>query len=231
MTAVRKPVDIEYPQSDGRPMAESDLHRDIMADLINRLKERYAQRKDVYVSGNLLVYYEEGKPQKCLAPDCMVVFGAPPDRRLIFKTWEEGVSPTVVFEITSKTTEWEDVHTKFQIYQNVWQVQELFLFDPTEEYLEPSLVGYRMNRGELKQLKPTSNRVKSTELGITLERDGRRLVLRDAKSGNELLLPAEAEAENERRKRRKAEKERDAVEAENARLRAELAALRKKPKA
>jgi Uma2 family endonuclease len=210
MTAIRKPVEIEYPESDGRPMAESDLHRDIMFHLINRLKERYARRRDVYVTGNLLVYYEEGQPRTSLSPDCMVVFGVPPGDRLTFKTWEEGAFPDVVFEITSKSTQWEDLRTKFQIYEQVWRVKEYFLFDPTEEYLEPSLVGYRMNRGELRQLKPTGDRLKSTELGITLERDGTRLVLRDVKTGEEILLPAEAEV---------------------ARLRAELAALKKKPKA
>jgi Uma2 family endonuclease len=210
MTAIRKPVEIEYPESDGRPMAESDLHRDIMVDLINRLRERFATRKDVYVSGNLLVYYEEGRPRTSLAPDCMVVLGVPDTRRRVYKTWEEGAFPSVVFEITSESTRWEDMRTKFEIYEKLWQVKEYFLFDPVEEYLEPSLVGYRMNRGELKQIAPTGNRLKSTVLGITLERSGTWLVLRNAKTGEELLSPAEAE---------------------NARLRAELAALKKKPKA
>ena len=213
MTAIRKPVEIEYPESDGRPMAESDLHRDIMVDLINRLKERYAKRKDVYVSGNLLVYYEEGRPRTSLSPDCMVVFGVPPGDRLVFKTWEEGAFPSVVFEITSKSTQWEDLRTKFEIYEQAWQVKEYFLFDPTEDYLDWSPIGYRLSRGELKQLKSTGGRLKSTELGITLERKGKRLLLRDARTGMELLTRAEA------------------AEAENARLRAELAALKKKPRA
>jgi Uma2 family endonuclease len=209
MTAIRKPVEIEYPESDGLPRAETDLHRKIMTYVIERLSARYADRKDVYVSGNLLVYYEKGQWGISLSPDCMVVFSVPPGDRRIFKTWEEGAYPTVVFEITSKATQREDMFKKFRVYESIWRVKELFLFDPTEDYLDPSLIGYRMNRGELRQLKPTDGRLKSTELGITLERDGTRLVLRDAKSGKELLLPAEAEV---------------------AHLRAELAALKKKSK-
>jgi Uma2 family endonuclease len=211
MTAVRKlkPAEIEYPESDGMPMAESDLHRDIMVDLINRLKERYAKSKDVYVTGNLLVYYEQGQKGLSLAPDCMVVFGVPAEDRRIYKAWEEGAYPRVVFEITSKTTQFEDMFKKLRIYERIWKVKEVFLFDPTEEYLEPSLVGYRHSRGEYVQLKPVSGRLVSRELGITLEREGRRLILRDAKSRAKLQLPAEAEV---------------------ARLRAQLAALKKKSK-
>lgn len=42
-----------YPSSDGQPMAESDVHRDQMIDLINQLIEYYRDRPDVYVTGNL----------------------------------------------------------------------------------------------------------------------------------------------------------------------------------
>lgn len=214
MTAVRKPVaQIEYPESDGMPMAETDLHRKIMTYVIERLSARYADRKDVYVSGNLLVYYEEGQWGVSLAPDCMVVFGVPAGDRRVFKTWEEGAYPSVVIEITSKTTQREDMLKKYRIYEETWQVKELFLFDPTEDYLEPSLVGYRLSRGGYIQLKPSAGRLVSRELGITLERNGQWLVLRDAKSGKELLSPGQKESE-----------------AEISRLRAENAALRKKSK-
>jgi hypothetical protein len=81
--------EIDYPDSDGKPMAETDVHRDAMFDLIERLKARYAGRDDVYVSGNLFVYYVEKKPTFCLAPDCFVAFGVPNRRRRTFKTWTE----------------------------------------------------------------------------------------------------------------------------------------------
>jgi len=50
----RRPREIDYPESDGKPMAQSDLHRDAMSDLIGLLADRYAERPDVSVSGNLL---------------------------------------------------------------------------------------------------------------------------------------------------------------------------------
>jgi Uma2 family endonuclease len=219
---------IDYPESDGKPMAESDLHRDTMYDLINRLRARYARSRDAYVSGNLLVYYLEGNPYVCLAPDCFVAFGVPNHDRRTYKVWEEGSFPSVVFEITSKTTQREDELEKFRIYRDEWKVKELFFFDPTQEYLEPSLIGYRLIRGDYQPIKPVSDRVPSKLLGITLERDGTRLLLRDAKTKKELPLPETPEAKRTRRKAVELRAKNDQLQAENARMKAELDALRKK---
>ena len=68
----QKSTEIYYPDSDGKPMAESDLHREIMFDLIHRLQYHFAGQT-VYVSGNLLLYYEQGNPYRSVAPDCFVV--------------------------------------------------------------------------------------------------------------------------------------------------------------
>ncbi len=67
---------IEYPETDGEPMAETDTHRDLMSDaLIQPLKEHFRNESNVYVSGNLLLYYEEGNPRASVAPDVFIVFG------------------------------------------------------------------------------------------------------------------------------------------------------------
>ncbi|MBW3541361.1 MAG: Uma2 family endonuclease, partial [Planctomycetes bacterium] len=101
------PVEIEYPESDGRPMGETDLHRDWMVRLIELLRYRYRGQR-VYVSGDLLVYYEEGNPQKYVVPDTFVVKDCDPGRRRIFKIWEEGRVPDAVFEVTSRKTRRKD---------------------------------------------------------------------------------------------------------------------------
>ncbi|MDB5308044.1 MAG: hypothetical protein JWO38_2246 [Gemmataceae bacterium] len=54
--------DVEYPSSDGKPMAETDLHRKLMNEVIEVLSGHFAGDPDVYVSGNLLAYYEKGNP-------------------------------------------------------------------------------------------------------------------------------------------------------------------------
>ncbi len=110
---------VYYPESDGKPMAESDLHRDEMLDLIARLQARYADAPDVYVSGNLLLYYKEGDPRAAVAPDVFVVQGVPKGLRRIYKLWQEGVPPAVVIEVTSRKTRQEDLLTKRALYAHL----------------------------------------------------------------------------------------------------------------
>ena len=66
---------IVYPVSDGEPMVETDKHRKVMMDFILMLEDHYKHNNDVYVSGNILMYYVEGNPKKCLSPDVFVTFG------------------------------------------------------------------------------------------------------------------------------------------------------------
>lgn len=216
-TRVRSKL-IDYPESDGQPMAETDDHIDLVTGIRERLKARYAVDPNVYVAGKLFVYFQEGDPSAVLAPDCFVVFGVPNRKRRSYKVWREGRYPDVVFEFTSARTQDQDLGNKLDVYQDVWKVKEYFLFDPLEEYLDPSLVGYRMARGELQPIRPAKGTLTSKVLGVTLSRDGTQLRLRDAATGADVLTAAERRA--------------DAAEAEIVRLKAELAALRKqKPSA
>ena len=57
------PVPVEYPSSDGQPMAETSVHRECIVDTIGTARGLFAERPDVYVSGDLFVYYEEGNPR------------------------------------------------------------------------------------------------------------------------------------------------------------------------
>ena len=100
---------VEYPSSDGQPMAETPVHRDAMIDAIRVLSRHFARRPDVYVSGDMLMYYEEGNPRKCVAPDVFVVVGADRDEdRDTYLLWREPKAPDFVLEVTSKSTRKND---------------------------------------------------------------------------------------------------------------------------
>ncbi len=219
--ATRTARPIEYPSSDGKPMAESDLHRQLLFAVVPRLDDYFRDRADVYVSGNLLVYYVEGDPRRVLAPDCFVAFGIPKGNRETFRTWAEGTFPAAVIEFTSKTTARDDQRTKFEIYRDIWRVKEYFLFDPREEYLEPSLQGFRRRGSELRPIRPSGGVLTSKTLGITLERDGEDLLLRDAETGRVLLTADERATLEERGRtdleRKRAERERQRAEQEKHR--------------
>ena len=98
----------------------------------------------VHVGGNLLLFYEEGNRRKHVSPDAFMVRGIPKlPLRDYYLLWEEGRPPNVVIEITSKTTKREDQNKKRVLYRDVLKISEYFQFDPTEDYLKPSLQGVR----------------------------------------------------------------------------------------
>jgi Uma2 family endonuclease len=138
----------------------------------------------------------------------MVVFGVPKMDRLNYLTWEEGKGPDVVIELTSKTTRREDVTTKFELYRDVLKVKEYFLFDPFEDYLSPSLQGFRLRAGAYQPIRPKGGCLASGQLDLRLERDGQALRLWDPATGRRLPTPDEVI---------------ESQQAEIARLRAQLA--------
>ena len=115
-----------------------------MLDLIETLKAHFAADPMVYVSGNMLLFYEEGNSRRHVAPDVFVVRGVPKRLRDNYLIWEEGKGPDLVIEITSKTTRREDQTKKLALYRDVLQVPEYFQFDPTEDYLKPPMQGFRL---------------------------------------------------------------------------------------
>lgn len=218
-----------YPTSDGKPMAETDLHRKVMFQAIDTLMDWYKTRPDVYVTGNLLLFYEQGNKRRHVAPDCFVAFGVPNHDRLHYKLWEERVTPAVVIEITSRTTRAEDTKKKFELYQSVIRVPEYFLFDPKREYLDPPLIGYRLADGGYVPIEPVGDRLPSESLGLHLEREGEYLRFWHPPTGR--WIPTAAERTASERERAEAERERaEATESELARLRAELARLQRNGK-
>jgi Uma2 family endonuclease len=132
--------DLFYPESDGEPMAETDFQREPLTYAVSSLRLYFQERADVYVSGNLFIYYEEGNPAAVVAPDVFVVLGVSNHDRRIYKVWVEGKVPDVVIEITSKETYKEDEQKKLALYQRLG-VKEYFQYDPTGDYLEPPLKG------------------------------------------------------------------------------------------
>ncbi|AFZ26711.1 hypothetical protein Cylst_4643 [Cylindrospermum stagnale PCC 7417] len=138
---------IEYPEEDGEPMAEGDLQRKCLVYATTVLEIYFQSRSDVYVAGNLFIYYEKGDPESVVAPDVFVVFGVDKHDRGSYKTWEEqDKTPDFVLEITSRSTRSKDQGAKKGIYAFLG-VSEYFQYDPTGDYLTPQLQGLHLVDG------------------------------------------------------------------------------------
>lgn len=208
---------IHYPDSDGKPIAESDSHVSLIVYCRDALRLFFADRaSSVYVSGNNFVYYREGDPRARFSPDTYVVFGSAQRDRKSYRSWDENDAlPSVVFEFTSKKTQKEDVSDKMQTYEQL-RIPEYFLFDPTGDYLKPTLRGYRITPiGMYSPIAPQEDgRLISEQLGLELVAAGVRLRFFNPVTQRFLLTLAE---ENQTRLE---------AEAEIARLRAELERLK-----
>jgi Uma2 family endonuclease len=230
-------------------MAETDIHRNLMAELIAELEAFYRADPNVYVSGNLLLYYEKGNSRKNVAPDVFVVKGIPKEERRIYKLWDEGKAPDVVIELSSRRTWGDDLQKKWRLYARLG-VREYYIFDPEYDYLDPALVAYRLSkRGELAKVKVKHRRVFSEALGLELVDTGETLRLYNpaihqflptraevevlqqqteqrAEEEAQAREEAERRAQEEAQARQAAELRAQEAEAELARLREELARLK-----
>jgi Uma2 family endonuclease len=216
-------------------MAESTLHRKVMADLIAALERHYLDDPLAWAGGNFLLYYEKGNPRASVSPDVVLVRGIEKWDRPLYKLWEEGRSPDFVIEVTSSSTRREDLSTKKDLYERLG-VFEYFLFDPTGDYLNPRLQGYRLEAGRYIRLaqEPDSS-LPSRITDLRLRPEGLNLRLIDARTGEKLLWIAEEAAarrvaerkvREETAARRAAEQQAQEEAAARNRLERELESLR-----
>lgn len=195
MAAIPLEKEIFYPESDGKPMAESELHLEEMVYAWQSLKERFRGEPDVFVGANLFLYYRKGDPSGVVAPDAFVVKGVPKvlpgnRRRKTYLLWEEGKAPCFVLETTSSSTRREDNKDKREIYAQLG-ISEYFQFDPEGDYLEPRLQGLRLAGGPGGQYRPLppqpGGSLLSESTGVLFRPVGCRLRLLDAATGTPFL--------------------------------------------
>jgi len=223
---------IEYPSSDGKPMGETGTHaRVAMVSIYGVLDRYFMNNPRVAVHANMFMYYVKGDPKRNVCPDVFVARDVDNDfKRRSYKVWKEGKGPDVVFEVTSRKTRKQDLMKKFEIYRDVLRVGEYFLFDPFEEYLDPSLQGYRLVADRYEPIPMIKGGMPSEVLGLELQRDDVELKFYNPETGK--LLPSvhelarefdlvRCEAEAARLKEEVARRE-----AEAARLKEEVARLK-----
>lgn len=229
-----------FPESDGKPMAETDKHRSQMIGLLDALEEYFRSDEQVYVTGNILVHYcDEAGEWKFLSPDVFVVKGVSKKARRSYIIEDEGKAPDLIIELVSPSTKVEDLGNKRVIYAG-WNVKEYFLFDPTGELMSAPLRGFRLSGNEYMPM--VGARLRSEVLGLDLVVEhgwlrlydfvtGKRLYTHEESNHARRIAEARADAAEEKAQIAKTKiaqeiAARQAAEAELARLREELSRLR-----
>ena len=220
--------EIYYPVPTEDEMGETAIHYKQTQLIFALLENFFARRNDVLVTANMAVYYEETELARWYAPDVFVGFGADKTERRVFKIWEEGFFPQVVFEVASEATIESDLGKKYLEYDRLG-AEEYYLLDPGREYLPQPLMAFqRSNGGRLCSVKVADERVYSKRLGLEIVDTGKLFRLFDNTKQEFLLTLEEAEIGLQlfETKFEQAEEERLKTEAENSRLQTEIARLR-----
>ena len=233
-----------YPESDGEPMAESGRHVRMLLDMIDAIDRYFQDTPDIYVCGNMFIYYEEGNPRKVISPDVFMVRGVSKKDLRTYKTWEQQPYLDFVLELASPSTYTKDFNEKKAIYEQILRVKEYCIYDPYHE-IDPSFIGFRLVGDTYQEIAFVEGRLPCETLGLELgERDG---VLRlydpgtetwfgpgrehideaETRASEEVRARQEAEtrASEEARARQEAESRAQHAEAELAELRAALERL------
>ena len=220
------PEDIDYPESDGLPLAENTDQLLWIVKLFSGFFGWYRNDPNVFVASDLLWYPVEGERDIRTAPDVMIAFGRPKGRRSSYRQWREaGVAPQVVIEIRSPSNTDAHLANLLEFYR-MYGVEEYYLYDPDEDFLE----GWHRSRSRLVRNRRMNGHV-SPRLGIRFDTSGTELVVYHP-DGRPFVAPdvqaEETEQEMEKAHRRvEHEKKRAEEEKKRARRRKETRRRRK----
>lgn len=248
--------DLLNPQP-GDQVGQSQLHWELLFLLARILDRFYEVRNDVALAVDLKMLWripglKEPAPDLAVIPGVRQKIDP---SRTSFDIVEEGVRPCLILEVVSSSDleiRRNDYEKKVELYQRVG-ISEYVILDPSMSSTEGRLLllGYRLNRkGKYQRIQPDAQgRLLSETTGLLfgVGEDGQTPVIFNAQTGERLLDPKEqADRAEEKYARevegRKLETEarlaaealaareaegRKAAEAELARLRAELQAIRR----
>src|SRR5712691_3468841 len=162
------PTEDELPYDDGMPM-ETQRHASQMQLLIDPLRLYWEDRQNVYVGGNMFIYFSlaQVRNQGFRGPDFFAVLDVSKRERKSWVVWEEGKGPDVVIELLSESTAAQDKGEKKEIYQNCLRVPEYFWFDPfTAEW-----AGFGLRDGRYEPIEvDAQEQLISQQLGLALVR-------------------------------------------------------------
>lgn len=182
---------LDYPDSDGQPMADNTVQARWIVTLFGNLAALFRLRLDVFVAMDLLWYPVEHDRDRRAAPDVLVVFGRPKGDRGSYRQWEEGDVPvTVAFEILSPGNTFQEMEYKLDFYDD-HGVEEYYVYNPETNHL----VGYVRSGTAFLKVRPIRDHV-SPRLGIRFDLSGPEMVVLRP-DGKPFLTFEELEAERQ----------------------------------
>ncbi|MBY0228249.1 MAG: Uma2 family endonuclease, partial [Gemmataceae bacterium] len=152
----------ELPETDGRPMINSQEHpqSEALTDSLEPILVRLYGREGFFIGADTGIYWRHTDPplRGCKAPDWFVVPGVPPllegELRRSYVLWREGVRPVLAVEYVSGDGAEEHDATpqegKFWVYERGIGIPFYFIFDGFHGTLE----GWQLVAGRYVRMEP-----------------------------------------------------------------------------
>ena len=128
-------ANIEYPSSDGMPLAETSLQYEWIVTFRENINW-LLHDAEAFVGADNFWYPVQGHAEITQAPDVYVALGRPKGHRPSYKQWEEGgVAPQVAIEVWGLTNTREGMRRKREWYAR-YGVEEYYEYDPVRDTIK-----------------------------------------------------------------------------------------------
>ena len=209
-----------YPPNE-EPMADPARLLYYWLDMLWPLFEFFGKLPNVFINGDVFIYYRVNGVAKMVAPDLMISFDVDPERIRdcgSYHMWAVGKPPEFVMEIGSDSTAARDLADKLEIYARIG-ADEYWLFDPPDgARYKFILKGFRLANGVYEEIpmeigEDSGVRGYSAALNLRLCWEGGAIHFADPETGEYLKNQKEtiADRDAQRAARIAAEAQRDAA--------------------
>ena len=216
-------VPVQYPSYSGVPDSENSRHSSAVLSLRNALEHHFRNRPDVFVSGRLGVWLEDGNEADVVQPDVMVALDTRPGERRWYYVWVEGKPPDFACDVISGGIgdSWK---YGTRIESANLGIREYVVYDPGYDGAPSRMRMSRLEHGRYVSVAPDERgEFESRILGLGIQPDGDRLRVRDLESGKQ--LPSMSDLARELRLERQARRAEATARRAAERRIAELQAL------
>ena len=143
---------VEYPCDNDDPMCETREQYNALTYAVSAIRKHLqrhwqAAEEAHLITGDFLLYYEEGNPKRWVAPDVLLAYDVQLPPRTPYLLWEVGQPPDLVMEVASPSTvKPVDQGIKHRLYQRLG-IAEYWQYDPHGDLLAPRLQGWTLQQG------------------------------------------------------------------------------------
>ena len=173
----------QYPSSSDVPIGENSRHSSAVISLRSALEHHFSKRPDVFVSGSLEIWLEDGNEGAVMRSDVIVALDTWRGERQSYFVWVEGKSPDFACDVLSGRFGDSWRYNNRSLAEEMG-IREYVAYDPGYDGAACRMKMYRLEGSGYVAVAPNERgEFESRVLGLGIQPDGDRLRVRDLTTG------------------------------------------------